>query len=382
MQDTFHQTLTSIVKILKSSPGSVTVQNIQRLSNIYKFETFIEDINDKVKRLSIAGKILVIDIDFVELPGKNKDQTKFELKDVRLILANNNNSFKYVNTENGENILKNSLENYPNLGKFDKNLETLSIFDQFSHNDFDLFDYYMRIYETFQNLPNFQVKMNLNDEFSIIVQNKYEISLLNDDRLNLNLSEYTNDNWVNKNQSINDIGIQVKVLNNESISITKNILLQNDVIFDDLKKKPLFDSNEVFKSKKQSSLTFQGFQFFESEVIIISEFLSNDLIKVSNVLKELEKFHSIEIFINELKNNFTLVDKFEDLEKEDVRLNDFLNDENNTDDNIEIDNHFITMSLKEQEIQVESDDSNYNYTIDCSEKSKIDEGLNKLKEII
>lgn len=380
MQDTFHQTLTSIVKILKSSPGSVTVQNIQRLSNIYKFETFIENINDKVKRLSIAGKILVIDIDFIELPGKNKDQTKFELKDVRLILANNNNSFKYINTENGENILKNSLEKYSNLGKFDKSLETLSIFDQFSHNEFDLFDYYMKIYESFKN-SDFKVKMNLNDEFSIIVQDKFEISLVNDDRLNLSLLGYTEGNWVNKNQSINDIGIQVKILNDETISITKNILLQNDVLFDDSKKTVLFNSDEVFKSKTQSNLTFQGFQFFESEVIIISEFLSNDLIKVSNVLIELEKFYTIANFINNLKEKFTLVDKFEDLEKEDVRLNDFLTGDD-ADDNIEVDNHFITMSLKEQEIQIKSDDSNYNFTIECLKKENIDEGLNKLKEIV
>lgn len=379
MQDTFHQKLSSIVKILKSSPGSVTVQNIQRLSNIYKFETFIETINDKVKRLSIAGKILVMDIDFIELPSKNKDQTRFELNDVRLILANNNNSFKYVNTENGENILKNCLLNYPDLSKFDETLETLSIFDQVSHDDFDLFDYYMKIYDAFHQTPEFDVKMNTNDKFSIIVQDMFEVSLVNDERLNLSRIEY-NGEWNDKKQKINDVGLQVKFIGDDSIAITKNILLQNDLIFDDSKKKKLFDSNEVFKSKKNSNLTFQGFQFLESEVLLISEVFSNDLPSLMKVLVELHKFSKLERFIEQLKQNFTLIDKFADLENEDVRLNDFLNGESI--DEIEVEHHFITMSLKQQQIELKSDDSEYNFTIDTSFQHKLDEGLEKLKGIL
>lgn len=379
MQDTFHQKLSSIVKILKSSPGSVTVQNIQRLSNIHKFETFIETINDKVKRLSIAGKILVMDIDFIELPSKNKDQTRFELNDVRLILANNNNSFKYVNTENGENILKNCLLNYPDLSKFDETLETLSIFDQVSHDDFDLFDYYMKIYDAFHQIPEFDVKMNTNDKFTIIVQDVFEVSLVNDERLNLSRIEY-NGEWNDKKQKINDVGLQVKFIGDVSIAITKNILLQNDLIFDDSKKKKLFDSNEVFKSKKNSNLTFQGFQFLESEVLLISEVFSNDLPSLMKVLVELHKFSKLERFIEQLKQNFTLIDKFADLENEDVRLNDFLNGESI--DEIEVEHHFITMSLKQQQIELKSDDSEYNFTIDTSIQHKLDEGLEKLKGIL
>lgn len=379
MQDTFHQKLSSIVKILKSSPGSVTVQNIQRLSNIYKFETFIETINDKVKRLSIAGKILVMDIDFIELPSKNKDQTRFELNDVRLILANNNNSFKYVNTENGENILKNCLLNYPDLSKFDETLETLSIFDQVSHDDFDLFDYYMKIYDAFHQIPEFDVKMNTNDKFTIIVQDMFGVSLVNDERLNLSRIEY-NGEWNDKKQKINDVGLQVKFIGDVSIAITKNILLQNDLIFDDSKKKKLFDSNEVFKSKKNSNLTFQGFQFLESEVLLISEVFSNDLPSLMKVLVELHKFSKLERFIEQLKQNFTLIDKFADLENEDVRLNDFLNGESI--DEIEVEHHFITMSLKQQQIELKSDDSEYNFTIDTSFQHKLDEGLEKLKGIL
>lgn len=379
MQDTFHQKLSSIVKILKSSPGSVTVQNIQRLSNIHKFETFIETINDKVKRLSIAGKILVMDIDFIELPSKNKDQTRFELNDVRLILANNNNSFKYVNTENGENILKNCLLNYPDLSKFDETLETLSIFDQVSHDDFDLFDYYMKIYDAFHQIPEFDVKMNTNDKFTIIVQDMFEVSLVNDERLNLSRIEY-NGEWNDKKQKINDVGLQVKFIGDVSIAITKNILLQNDLIFDDSKKKKLFDSNEVFKSKKNSNLTFQGFQFLESEVLLISEVFSNDLPSLMKVLVELHKFSKLERFIEQLKQNFTLIDKFADLENEDVRLNDFLNGESI--DEIEVEHHFITMSLKQQQIELKSDDSEYNFTIDTSFQHKLDEGLEKLKGIL
>ncbi|CAM9015789.1 unnamed protein product [Wickerhamomyces anomalus] len=379
MQDTFHQKLSSIVKILKSSPGSVTVQNIQRLSNIHKFETFIETINDKVKRLSIAGKILVMDIDFIELPSKNKDQTRFELNDVRLILANNNNSFKYVNTENGENILKNCLLNYPDLSKFDETLETLSIFDQVSHDDFDLFDYYMKIYDAFHQIPEFDVKMNTNDKFTIIVQDMFEVSLVNDERLNLSRVEY-NGEWNDKKQKINDVGLQVKFIGDVSIAITKNILLQNDLIFDDSKKKKLFDSNEVFKSKKNSNLTFQGFQFLESEVLLISEVFSNDLPSLMKVLVELHKFSKLERFIEQLKQNFTLIDKFADLENEDVRLNDFLNGESI--DEIEVEHHFITMSLKQQQIELKSDDSEYNFTIDTSIQHKLDEGLEKLKGIL
>lgn len=383
MQDIFHQKLTSIVNILKASPGSVSVKNIQRLSNIYKFEAFIEKVeNQSFERLSIAGKILVIDIDFIETPGKNKDQkAKFELKDVKLILANNNNGFKYHNTETDENILKNCLMNYSNLSQFDKNLEILAILDQFSHDEFDLYDYYTKIYDSFKKNPGFEVKMNVDDKFSIIVQNKFEISLINDDVFNLSRIEYDGNEWIDKKQKINDLGIKVKILDDTPISITRNILLQNGVIFNDSQKTKFFDSEQIFKSKRQLNLTFQGFQFLESELLKIFEFSSDDLQSISKVIIELEKFDKLEKFINQVKENFTAVDKLEDLEKQEIRLNDFIN-EDNDEDEIEIDQHFITMSLIQQSIELKSDDTSLNFIIDCSNKDTLDEGLNKLKPLL
>ncbi|CCH46619.1 Mediator of RNA polymerase II transcription subunit 1 [Wickerhamomyces ciferrii] len=380
MQDTFHQSLNNIVKILKSAPGSITIQNIQRLSNVYKFETFIENIDDKIKRLSIAGKILVIDIDYEELANKTKDQTKFELKDVKLILANNNNDFKYTSSVNGENILNNVLAKYSNFAQFDKALETLAVFDQYSNDDFDLFHYYIQIYEDLKKLTKIKVELNVNDEFAIVVEDQYKITLVNDERLCIVKNDHNGDQWNQQHDTkINDVGIKIEILNGFRIPISRNTLLQNNLVFDqNVKPISFFNNDDVFKSKTQSNFTLQGFQFLESEVLSISEVSTNDIKSVIITLEELIKFNKLNKVISELKEKFELIDKFANLE-EDVRLNDFISENQ---DSIEVEQKFITISLKQTSIEIRSDNSDYNFTIPWSNEDGFDQGLEKLKRLL
>lgn len=62
------QPLTAISETLLKRPGVVTMQSIKKLSTIYGFSTFVENIKDQTGkpliRMSISGLVLLIDIDF------------------------------------------------------------------------------------------------------------------------------------------------------------------------------------------------------------------------------------------------------------------------------------------------------------------------------
>lgn len=134
--DSYVETLGQMVQLLRDyKPGSVTLENITKLCQTLGLESFVDDINNDLSRLSTASKIIVIDIDF--------DRQKNKVKDVKLVLASNFDYFNYyidnydVNKGESNNILLNSLVLYDDLKQFDDNLQFLYLLDTYSQVDID-----------------------------------------------------------------------------------------------------------------------------------------------------------------------------------------------------------------------------------------------------
>lgn len=137
--DTYTDTLNQMIELFKNyKPGTVTLENITKLCQTLGLESFIDDVDRDISRLSTASKIIVIDIDFIKSEGK--------VKDVKLVLASNFDNFNYFEnasasdeqTQNNENnILLQSLVYYPDLKEFHKNLEFLYLLDTYSQIDSD-----------------------------------------------------------------------------------------------------------------------------------------------------------------------------------------------------------------------------------------------------
>ncbi|CAR27421.1 hypothetical protein ZYGR_0I06950 [Zygosaccharomyces rouxii] len=187
--------------------GSVTLDNITKLCQTLGLESFIDDIDAETSRLSTASKIIVIDIDFSKSIGR--------VKDVKLVLASNFDNFNYFNepvvqanndsnSNEGSNILLNSLTQYPDLHQFHHNLKFLYLLDTFSsinidannnggpNNDggggefsgeLDLFKYFtelaqfLRQYFADQGAP-LKVVTNLNNRFGIYIMTQLDRVLL------------------------------------------------------------------------------------------------------------------------------------------------------------------------------------------------------------
>lgn len=134
--DSYVETLGQMVQLLREyKPGTVTLENITKLCQTLGLESFVDDINNKLARLSTASKIIVIDIDF--------DKIQNRVKDVKLVLASNFDYFNYFiddfDSSKGEtnNILLNSLTLYDDLKKFHSNLQFLYLLDTYSQVDID-----------------------------------------------------------------------------------------------------------------------------------------------------------------------------------------------------------------------------------------------------
>lgn len=134
--DSYVDTLGQMVQLLRDyKPGSVTLENLTKLCQTLGLESFVDDINNDLARLSTASKIIVIDIDF--------DKQKNKVKDVKLVLASNFDYFNYyidnydISKGESNNILLNSLTLYDDLKQFYNNLQFLHLLDTYSQVDID-----------------------------------------------------------------------------------------------------------------------------------------------------------------------------------------------------------------------------------------------------
>ncbi|KAK9470562.1 mediator of RNA polymerase II transcription subunit 1-domain-containing protein [Dipodascopsis tothii] len=116
-----------VVDILRMRPGAVTETGIERVAKINGLEVFKDDLNSG-KRFSLAGRIILIDID---LPASGK------VEKVALSLANSSRVHDEHSEKCDQILLSNLLE--PTLDKFSKNLEQLARHDRLSTSETDYF---------------------------------------------------------------------------------------------------------------------------------------------------------------------------------------------------------------------------------------------------
>ncbi|QPG73576.1 hypothetical protein FOA43_000888 [Brettanomyces nanus] len=181
--------LFKISDILLKRPGKVSIDSIKRLSNIYGFETFTDTLalenNGKegdvknnlvynlsshsgspinarevgllVDRLSLSGKILLIDIDFLEGIVNNVSiSSAINLQPI------DGEVYDFLEGWNGvepvENILLSNLR-CNTLDQFNKNLRILSQFDRLSLNPpNDLFNFFSQLTYNLVTVHKYQEK--------------------------------------------------------------------------------------------------------------------------------------------------------------------------------------------------------------------------------
>lgn len=133
--DTYGEQLDEMIQLFQSyKSGSITLDNITKLCQTLGLESFIDDIDPETSRLSTASKIIVIDIDFAKRVGM--------VTDVKLVLASNFDNFNYfidhpTSSTSSNNVLLNSLTQYPDLHEFHHNLKFLYLLDNYSNIDVD-----------------------------------------------------------------------------------------------------------------------------------------------------------------------------------------------------------------------------------------------------
>ncbi|XBW38195.1 hypothetical protein QEN19_003787 [Hanseniaspora menglaensis] len=185
--ENFDSTLRKAIAVLLEHKPDY-VQPISNITNLCKllgldfFQDSIQEEDDNVtsensasiqQRLSIAGKILVLDIDYT----LNSDTGVSNISNVMLVLASNFDQFNYKN-ENGENIFLNNFTKETKLAKFNHNLKILKAMDDFSDVELidsdDCFQYYQKTINSIQNfcteklnIPKESIFVNKDDEFNL-----------------------------------------------------------------------------------------------------------------------------------------------------------------------------------------------------------------------
>ncbi|ODV97340.1 hypothetical protein PACTADRAFT_49071 [Pachysolen tannophilus NRRL Y-2460] len=171
--------------LLSIRPGKVSAENIKRISSYYGFETFAEDnliddsTNNLINRLTIAGKIILIDIDFgtsfntvlkVSLSlalnnssGDNNNNTG-KLSIVDKSLKPNCDDILFSNLDVGS-FNKDGFDQSSQLAKFNANLKYLSNLDKLSIAKFDLFNYLDNLSICLKDIRDYQ--LNNGEEFLI-----------------------------------------------------------------------------------------------------------------------------------------------------------------------------------------------------------------------
>lgn len=181
----FDETLERAISfLLDYKPDYVhPVTNISNLCKLLYLDFFqdtiqdstTEDDNSIYQRLSIAGKILVLDIDY-----KTDVETKQDrITNVMLVLASNFDQFNYKNHLN-ENIFLNNLTREQTLSKFYHNVKIMKNMDDCTDMDKESTDFFQYYNNTIKDLFDYFVaKLNINAD---------HVSINKNDELNMVLS--------------------------------------------------------------------------------------------------------------------------------------------------------------------------------------------------
>lgn len=325
--DAYGERLDEIIRLFQDyKSGSVKLDNITKLCQTLGLESFIEDVEPDVSRLSAASKIIVIDIDFAKGKGK--------VTDVKLVLASNFDNFNYYvdqydNESASGNILLNSLTHYQDLHEFHHNLKYLHLLDTFSNIDIDasngstnangtnfttgeasgqgaysgkmdLFKYHTELAQFIRhyfeaNSAPFKVHTNLHNRFGIYVlapdgglSAKIYLARAKDSRQRLYEFTYQKDSqdWINESAENYTCGVSLVM---EILCDELSCWFPQDFIPDDLiqsgsgeeqRTSAKFDLNELIQSSKNNASFNTKFELvndFNGKLINLRTFdISND----------------------------------------------------------------------------------------------------------
>ena len=217
----FNETLENAISfLLDYKPDYVqAVTNISNLCKLLYLDFFQDTIQDEglskgegstnlqFQRLSIAGKILVLDIDY----NTNLQTKKEQITNVMLVLASNFDQFNYKNQLN-ENIFLNNLTKETTLKKFYQNVKVMKSMDDCTDIDdasMDCFQHYNSIVKSLHSyfintlsINSDNINVNKGDELNLMfgigdvdvlrISPVFEIATENNP---LSMLEYDGDKW-------------------------------------------------------------------------------------------------------------------------------------------------------------------------------------------
>ncbi|QLQ78864.1 hypothetical protein HG537_0B02120 [Torulaspora globosa] len=320
--DSYGERLDEIIRLFQDyKSGSVKLDNITKLCQTLGLESFIEDVESQVSRLSAASKIIVIDIDFAKDKGK--------VTDVKLVLASNFDNFNYYVDNGNGNILLNSLVQYDDLHEFHHNLKYLHLLDSFSNIDIDasngstsgngtgvdaggqgayggkmdLFKYHTELAQFIRyyfeaNSSPFKVCTNLNNRFGIYILDhdgeflaKIYLARAKDPRQRLYEFTYKKDSqdWINESAENYTCGVSLvmEILCDELSTWFPQDFIPDDLLQvnsgtagDEQRTSAKFDLNELIQSSKNNAAFNTNFELvndFNGKLINLRSFdISND----------------------------------------------------------------------------------------------------------
>ncbi|CDK24918.1 unnamed protein product [Kuraishia capsulata CBS 1993] len=152
--------ISEISEILQKRPGLVSIDGIKRLSNLYGFETFADAISGTVppvERLSLSGKIVLIDIDF-----QAGVVSSVSISSAVAIAPLGSAQLDFLNPATSPNIEHILLENLrcERLDSFNRNLRTLAQLDRLSEpSPLDLFNFLHKLAYNLDCVAQYQLKV-------------------------------------------------------------------------------------------------------------------------------------------------------------------------------------------------------------------------------
>lgn len=267
--------------LLDYKPGCRTLSNVIKLCQTLGLESFVDQVDSTKSRLSIASKIVVIDIDY--------EKEMETILDVKLVLASNFDRFNYFN-ENGDNILLKSLSDSRDLKAFHHNLNFLVFLDSYSnidiesgHTSLDLFKYYSDLPKMLQDflddqqLP-FSIKVNENDTFGINIYDTngivMSVAMQKTNAHDKPFYEYIYypklKEWINESSDASTLGIALGLRFKNYIAFPESWIVPELIADADYKKFELPNQSQVIKSIKLQNE-------FTSDLLLLKRFfISND----------------------------------------------------------------------------------------------------------
>lgn len=283
----FNDTLAKAVSFLLGCKSDFVqpisnITNLCKLLNLDYFQDSLQDDNDGMniksnlqQRLSIAGKILVLDIDY----SVDEVTNTSEITNVMLVLASTFDQFNYKN-DLDENIFLNNLTKEITLSKFNHNLNILKSMDDFSDSENissdDCFQYYQKTMNGFKSffihhlsINKDFIFVNKNDEFNIT------FNLNGEDVLEIVPTTVNEDSKPLSKLIYNDLEKVWKESEHleHSKYITFELKLLSDVSFNERMSSML--GSENFQNNK--SLNFFELKKTGKPIYLTSDFLNNKI---------------------------------------------------------------------------------------------------------